>query len=509
MHRLFVAFGSYAPARGPISRRFLARHFLARRLLTRRSFRMAILALAGLAFQAAAPHGRPAYGPGGITERITGGDTVGGPVGDTGGALGGLSEGMMDRLMPGWPIAGASAAEPIAVGDEDWPWWRGPRHDGIARGAKRPPAVWSESENVIWKTPIPGRGHGAAIVVGQQVFLAVAEPDAQTQSVLCLDRATGQPQWSTQVHQGKFETKGNSKSTHASSTPACDGQRVYVNFLNDGAVYTTALTRAGKIVWQTRVADFVMHQGFGSSPALYDDLVIVSADNKGTGAIAALERETGKTRWRISRPKVPNYTSPIIFKLAGKDQLLLTGCDKVTSLDPLTGKTYWEIDGATTECVTSTVTDGQLIYTSGGYPRNHLSAVRADGSGKIVWENNSRVYVPSMLCHEGYLYAVLDAGVAMCWKADTGEERWKGRLGGTFSASPVLAGDTIMATNEAGKTFLFRATPERFETLGENTLGDEAFATPTVCGGRIYTRVAKQVAGKRQEFLYCLGEPAK
>ena len=401
----------------------------------------------------------------------------------------------------------ACAAEPIVVGENDWPWWRGPRQDEIASGSQRPPKVWSETENVVWKTPIPGRGHGAAIVVGEQVFLAVAEPDSQTQSVLCLDRATGKSLWTTAVHQGSFETKGNAKSTHASSTPACDGKRVYVNFLNNGAVYTTALTREGKVVWQTRVTNFVMHQGFGSSPALYHDLVIVSADNKGDGAVAGLERETGQVRWRINRPKVPNYTSPIIYKLDGKDQLLLTGCDKVTSLDPLTGKTYWEIDGATTECVTSTVTDGQLIYTSGGYPRNHLSAVRADGSGKIVWENTARIYVPSMLVHQGHLYAVLDAGVAICWKADTGEERWKGRLGGTFSASPVLVGDTIMATNESGKTFLFRATPEQFESLGENSLGDEAFSTPTICGGRIYARVAQQINGKRQEYVYCLGEP--
>ena len=401
------------------------------------------------------------------------------------------------------------AAEPIVVGQEDWPWWRGPQQDGIARGTQQPPRVWSETENVVWKTPIPGRGHGSAIVVGQQIFLAIAEPDKQTQSVLCLDRATGKSLWSTIVHQGNFETKGNAKSTHASSTPACDGQRVYINFLNNGAVHTTALTRDGKVVWQTRITDFVNHQGFGSSPALFGDLVIVSADNKGTGAVAALERETGRVRWRIGRPNVPNYTSPIIFRLAGKDQLLLTGCDKVTSLDPLTGKTHWEIDGATTECVTSTVTDGNLIYTSGGYPRNHLSAVRADGSGTIAWENNSRVYVPSMLVHNGHLYAVLDAGVAICWKADTGEERWKGRLSGTFSASPVLFGDTIMATNESGKTFLFRANPDQFESLGENSLGDEAFATPTLCGGRIYARVAQQLAGQRQEFLYCLGEPTR
>ncbi|MEI8022164.1 MAG: PQQ-binding-like beta-propeller repeat protein, partial [Schlesneria sp.] len=162
--------------------------------------------------------------------------------------------------------------------------------------------------------------------------------------------------------------------------------------------------------------------------------------------------------------------------------------------------------GSTEECVTSTVTDGNLIYTSGGYPRNHLSAIHADGSGKVAWENGTRVYVPSMLLKDGYLYAVLDAGVAMCWKCDTGEEKWKERLGGTFSASPVLVGDQIFATNETGTTWIFKASPTGFEKIAENKLADDVFATPTICGSRIYMRAATKSDDKRQEFLYCLGK---
>ena len=115
---------------------------------------------------------------------------------------------------------------------------------------------------------------------------------------------------------------------------------------------------------------------------------------------------------------------------AGQTQLLMTGCELVAGFDPLSGETLWEIEGATTECVTSTVSDGQLIYTSGGYPKNHVAAVKADGSGDVVWENGSRVYVPSMLVRDGYLYAVLDAGVAVCWKADTGDGDLEGPAGG-------------------------------------------------------------------------------
>ena len=161
--------------------------------------------------------------------------------------------------------------------------------------------------------------------------------------------------------------------------------------------------------------------------------------------------------------------------------------------------------GATTECVTSTVTDGTHVYTSGGYPRNHVAAIRADGSGKVAWDLTDRVYVPSFLFHAGHLFAVLDAGVAVCWDAATGEEKWKERLGGTFSASLVRAGDRIYGTNEDGKTFIFRADPKKFEKIGENTLGDQVFATPAICGNRIYMRVAHREGGKRQERLYCIG----
>ena len=249
-----------------------------------------------------------------------------------------------------------------------------------------------------------------------------------------------------------------------------------------------------------------MHQGFGASPAIYQSLVIVSADNQGTGTIAGLDRLTGKVVWKHERPKLPNYTSPIILNVAVRGQVFLIGCDLVTSLDPLTGKLLWEIAGSTTECVTSTVTDGQLIFSSGGYPKSHLAAIRGDGSGKIVWQSGTRVYVPSLLVQDGFLYGVLDAGVATCWKCDTGKEVWKGRLGGTFSASPILVGDLIFATNEAGRTFVFKANPDAFELVAENQLGEDIIATPTICGDRIYMRVATQNQGQRQEMLYCLGK---
>lgn len=397
---------------------------------------------------------------------------------------------------------------PVRVEASDWPWWRGPARNGIAAADQQPPLRWSANENVVWKAPVPGRGHSSPTVVGARVFLATADEEDDRQLVLCYDRGTGEQLWQTVVHDGGIERKGNKKSTQASSTVACDGERLFINFLNRNAVYTTTLDLDGEILWQTKITDYLVHQGYGSSPAIYESLVIVTADNKGEtgGAIAALNRASGEIVWRHARPKTPNYPSPIILNVAGRDQVLLTGCDLVASFDPLSGEKLWEIAGATTECVTSTVTDGSLILTSGGYPKNHISAVRADGSGEIVWENNTRVYVPSMIIYEGHIYGVTDAGVAMCWEAATGKELWKGRLGGTFSASPVMVGEHIFATDEAGETSIFKVDPEQFELVARNKLGDEVFATPTICGSRIYMRIAEQQGDRRQEMLYCLGQ---
>ena len=397
------------------------------------------------------------------------------------------------------------AVERIEMAPTDWPWWRGFNRDGIARADQKPPLHWSETQNVVWKTPVPGRGHGSPTVVGDQVFLAIADEAREIQSVLCFDRQSGKPVWTTDVHSGGFTPKENKNSSQASATIACDGARLFVNFQHAGAIYATALDRNGKQLWQKKISPFVTHQGFGASPAVYKSLVIFSADNKGGGAIAALDRDTGETVWRHERPKQPNYTSPVILNAAGRDQLVFTGCGLVSSYDPLSGTKLWEVSGATTECVTSTVTDGAVVITSGGYPKNHMSAVRADGSGKIAWENSTRVYVPSMLMRDGYLYAVTDDGVAMCWKSDSGQQVWKSRLGGKFSASPVLVGEHLFATNEEGKTFVFKPGRDSIEIVSENQLGDEVFATPTICGDRIYMRVATHKKGQRQESLYCLG----
>ncbi len=407
-------------------------------------------------------------------------------------------------------IQAQTGAGSTPISSSDWPGWRGTHGDGIADQGQDPPTSWSEQENVRWRVAVPGRGHGSPTVLGDKVFLATADPERQVQVVLCFDRATGTQQWEAVVHEGGFANKSprppNEKASLASSSVATDGERLFINFLNDNAVWTSAISLDGKILWQQKISEYIVHQGYGSSPTIYRHLVIVTADNKSGGAVAGLDRATGNIEWLRRRPTKPNYSSPIILNMAGREQLILTGCDLVTSLDPLTGEEIWEIEGATTECVTTPVTDGKHVFTSGGYPKNHISAVAADGSGRVVWENNTRAYVPSILHSDGFLFTTLDAGIASCFRCDTGEEVWKARLGGTFSSSPVLVGDLIYATNEEGVTHLFKADPEKFEKVAENELGESVFATPAICGGQIFMRVAHMEDDHRQEYLYCISQ---
>lgn len=239
------------------------------------------------------------------------------------------------------------ALSPLATAD-DWPWWRGPDRNGMANPDQDPPTTFSATENVVWVADVPGRGHGTPTVAGDRVYLTAADDEREIQWVLCYERATGKPVWRTEIHQGGFPEKMNSKASNASSAVACDGERLYINFLNDKAVYTTALDLNGKQLWQTKIVDYTLHQGYGSSPAIYKDLVIVSADNKQGGALCALKREDGKEVWRVKRPATPNYPSPIILNAAGKEQLIMTGCELISSFDPNTGEKLWECEGATT-----------------------------------------------------------------------------------------------------------------------------------------------------------------
>ena len=187
----------------------------------------------------------------------------------------------------------------------DWPAWRGLHGNGHAQAVDGLPLEWSARKNVVWKTPILGRGHSTPTIVGSRIYLATAEAETQVQSVLCLDKDTGKLIWTTAVHKGKFVQGGNKNASQASSAVVCDGERLYVSFPNDKKIVTSALSLAGKLLWQRAVTDYKIHQGFGTSPMVYKDVVVAKADSKGGGAIAGLNKKTGAVIWKHSRPKLP------------------------------------------------------------------------------------------------------------------------------------------------------------------------------------------------------------
>jgi outer membrane protein assembly factor BamB len=410
------------------------------------------------------------------------------------------------RALLVWSLIGGSLVNVSHAAETgDWPGWRGPTRDGHAAAGQTVPMKWSETQNVIWRAPVRGRGHSSPTVVGDRIYLTTADTQTQEQWVLCFDRGTGKPVWETVVHRGKLDSGGHRLAAQASSTIAWDGERLYVNFLNDRAIYTTALDAAGKIVWQQRVGDFVTHQGFGSSPVVHESVVLVTADHKGGGRLAGLDKASGRIVWQHERPKIANYASPALITAGGKIQMVVPGCNLIASFEPLTGKKLWEVEGSTEETVTTPVSDGTRIFASGGYPKNHIVAIDATAAGKVAWQNGVRLYVPSMLVKDGHLFAILDAGHAVCWKSDTGEEVWREKVDRDFYASPVMVGNRIYATSQAGVTSVFEATPQRFALLSQNKLGDEALASPAICGNRVYLRTAKK-GDPRQEFLWCIGE---
>ncbi|MGQ0634949.1 MAG: outer membrane protein assembly factor BamB family protein [Planctomycetaceae bacterium] len=397
---------------------------------------------------------------------------------------------------------GADSKPAAATPEADWPCWRGPAVNGRSADTNAP-TRWSAAENIIWQTDVPGRGHSSPTLCGRHILLATADDETEVQSLLAFDRETGQPLWTTVIHTNGFVHK-HEKNSHASATPACDGRRAYITFLNRDAIWVTAVDLDGSIVWQKEAGGFKTMHGYAASPALYGSLVIVASDSDGKSFLAALRSDTGEIAWKVDRPGQTSFASPIVAPVAGRDQVLLSGCEITAGYDPATGDELWRCQGPTMVIASTMTYAGDHVFTSGGFPGVGTMCIRADGTGDVtethlVWRKARRFYVPSLLVCDDLLYGVTDDGVAHCFDATTGEQLWQQRMGPgvAFTSSPILAGDCIYACDEAGKTHVIKAGP-KLERVAENDLGEGIFASPTICGGRIYLRTNKR--------LYCIGE---
>lgn len=405
------------------------------------------------------------------------------------------------------PAGGAVADLPAPQsGADDWPQWRGPHADGISTGPAVP-VSWKDGatpENILWKQQIPGRGHSSPVIVGDHVYVETADEEAKVQSVLSLSRTDGQQVWKTDLFKGNFETAMHGENTQASSTLAYDGERLFASFLNDRKVWVVALDLTGKELWRQEVGGFTSKFGYSASPTLYKSLVIVAADHQTGGFLAALDRQSGKIVWRKKRPAASSYASPRVITISGKDELVICGCDLVASYDPLTGEQNWATKGTTEASVGTMVIAGDLMFASGGYPGRDTVALTA--SGEVAWRNTEKSYVPSLIAYQDHLYMVNDDGVAYCYEAKTGQERWKKRIGGNFRVSPVLNDGHIFTTDMSGKTTVFKAQPTQLEIVAENQLGTEGFASPGISKGQLFLRVGDNSSGQRHDWIYCIGK---
>lgn len=397
--------------------------------------------------------------------------------------------------------------EETVTGDMDLPWpqWRG--GSGGVVGNNDIPTSWDESSNVRWQADVPGRGHSSPIVVGDLVVLGSATEQPAQQFVVAYNREDGNQQWRTVVHDGGLPTGRavHQKATNANSTLASDGTHLVTAHLNNDHIWVTALNFDGEQLWQSDIGSFSSKFGYAPSPILFKSLVIVAADNQGGGYLVGLDIRSGEIAWRRSRGNQSSYSSPAIVNLGGTEQVVITGADRMASYDPATGELNWE-----TTCI-SEATCGTVIATSdkvigsGGYPDKET--VCLDAKGKRLWTNRTKVYEPSMVTDGENVFAITDDGIAYCWSIEDGQTRWKKRLGGNFSSSPILCQGNVYVSDLSGNTYVFEANGAAYKIVSKNQLGDDCYASPAVAADTMFLRVGIGAGGDRREKLFCLGAP--
>ena len=383
----------------------------------------------------------------------------------------------------------------VLVIAQDWPQFRGPGGQGLSteRGL---PLEWSESKNVAWKVPVPGRGWSSPVVAGGRVWLTTATAVKKDTSLrlLAFEVETGKPALDVEVFRLHDAELLNAKNSHASPTPIVDGDRIYVHF---GAEGTAALSTAGEILWKTRLPYQSQH-GNGGSPELAGDLLIINCDGFDENFVVALDTRTGKTRWRTNRPQPSSqaYSTPLAIHAADRDQIVSVGAFNAVAYDPQNGREIWHVsypEGFSN--VPRPVYGAGLVFITTGFQQPSILAIRPDGKGDVTkthvaWRlSRGAPLTPSPLIAGDELYVVTDNGIASCLDARTGAVHWQQRLGNSFSASPVFADGRIYFLDEDGRTIVIKPGTT-FEPLAANLLDGPALASMAVAAHSFFIRTA-------------------
>jgi outer membrane protein assembly factor BamB len=390
------------------------------------------------------------------------------------------------------PLALALVFSTFALAAEDWPEFRGPTGQGHST-EHGIPLEWSESQNVIWKTRVPGLGWSSPVIAGGRVWLttAINERGASLRA-LAFEVKTGREIVNAEVFRVGRGTPLNPKNSLASPTPIADGDRLFVHFGSDG---TAALTTSGQIVWKAHLPYESQH-GNGGSPIVYGDLLVYSGDGSDDAFVVALDKHTGKVRWKTRRrqPWDQAYTTPLVIRVGDRDQIVSVGAYRAAAYDPETGKEIWRVsyaDGFSN--VPRPVYGHGLVFIATGFQQPSLLAVRPDGAGDVTkthvaWTlRRAAPLTPSPLLVGDELFLVNDTGIASCLDAKTGETHWQQRLGGNYSASPVFADGRVYFLSEEGVTTVI-APGKEFRKLAVNRLDDETLASMAVSDSSIFIR---------------------
>lgn len=388
-----------------------------------------------------------------------------------------------------------------ALAAENWPQFRGPSGDGTSE-ATGLPSVWSETEHVKWKTPLHDKGWSSPVIWGDQIWVTAASEDGGKDFAICVDKNTGKILYDIHLWDNeKVYPLGNALNGYASCTPAIEEGRVYVHF---GSYGTACLdTKSGKIVWQRRDLPCEHFRGPGSSPILFENLLIFHMDGFDYHYIVALDKATGKTVWKTDRSidygtdngdLMKSFATPRVIQAAGKTQLISPSSMATMSYDPRTGREYWRVHYKSHSGAAMPGWGHGLLYLNTGFGKADLLAVRPDGEGDVtathvVWTSKKAIGSrPSQVVAGDLIFNVHDGtGVASCIDAKSGEELWSKRLGGEFSASPLVADGKAYFCGQDGNTTVVKADREYVE-LAKNKFDDGFMASPAVTGKALILR---------------------
>lgn len=400
------------------------------------------------------------------------------------------------------PLAGQS----ILNVSGEWSEFRGPTGQGHAAGQL--PTEWGLEKNITWRTEIPGTGWSSPVIVADRVYLTTAVPTSEDEKpdqslrALCVDAHSGEIIWNVEVFRedGDKAPRIHPKNSHASPTPIVEAGKVYVHF---GHLGTACLnTKDGSIVWAVQELAYKPTHGNGGSPVIVDDKLIFSIDGVDRQEVVALDKSTGKIAWETERGtkdgvKPFSFCTSLVIEVDGQRQLISPGSGVVMALDPTTGNEIWRVDyGKGYSVVPRPVYANGLLYICTGYDRSTMIAIRPEGTGDLTESNveftvdKGVPYNPSLVAVDDAVYMVSDNGVLSCLDGETGDLRWKERIGGNFSASPIYANGLVYLMDEAGLTTVFKPG-EQFEEVAKNDLGERSLASFGIDGNAILLRTEK------------------